>query len=172
MSDNKISEITGLDRTTIVRSRQKYGIKTKETTGKVGEKIVYDTSLELGMEVVDMNDKDMTHEFDFLINRKRVEVKTATIYEDGYYRFVLTNSKERGSVEGEKCIRLPNGRTKRRYDLTCDYFVLVGLNESKTDFFIIPSKNLPINMQTIGVSPKPGGKYLPYKDRWDFLIGK
>ncbi|MED1953789.1 hypothetical protein [Brevibacillus centrosporus] len=171
MTDLEIAEKYGLTRTAISKMRKRVGIKSKDFTGQRGEALAIDELMAHGFKVENMNKKSMTYPFDLLINDSiRVEVKSATLI-DGYHRFILTESSENGNIESENRIKLSNGRTKKRFDKTCDFILLVGIDpETQNKFFLIPSYKLPESIQTIAIPSTLNSKYAEYKDRWDFLM--
>lgn len=171
MTDLEIAEKYGLTRTAISKMRKRVGVKSKDFTGQRGESLAIDELLSRGFKVENMNKKSMTYPFDLLINDSiRIEVKSATLL-DGYYRYILTESSENGNIESETRIRLNNGRTKKRFDKTCDFILLVGIDPAtQNKFFLIPSNKLPESIQTIGIPSSLNSKYAVYNDRWDFLM--
>lgn len=171
-SDNEIASFLGLDRTTIVRARERFGIKTRLSVGRKGEMIALRELDKLGFRVLDMNKIDRLSEFDILVNDfLRIEVKSASEHKGRFY-YVLAEKPEAGHVISDKRIRLSNGRTRKLYSKTCDFILLVGLSKDKSpSFWVIPSKDIPDDLQTLSVSISKRGKYAKYFNRFD-LLGK
>mgnify|MGYP001180860821 FL=1 len=169
-SDNEIASFLGLDRTTIVHARKRFGIKTRLSVGRKGEMVALRKLEKLGFHVLDMNKIDKLSEFDILVNDNlKIEVKSASEHK-GRFSYVLTEKPEDGLVVSDKRIRLPNGRTRKLYSKTCDFLLLVGFPKDKEPlFWIIPSKDIPDDLQGISISTPEKGKYAQYLNRFDLL---
>lgn len=142
MSDSQIAKEFNCDRTTILYLRQRYGIKTKLRTGRLGELLVIDElNQRFGKNnVMDMNEADATSLFDILLKDDiRIEVKSSRRSIDNKFVFAYSNKKEQGHLVDENTIRLPSGRTLKLLEKSCDYVVLVFIDYEKTDFLILPS---------------------------------
>lgn len=169
-SDNEIASFLGLDRTTIVRARERFGIKTRLSVGRKGEMVALRKLEKLGFHALDMNKIDKLSEFDILVNDNlRIEVKSACEYKGRFY-YVLSEKPEAGHVVSDKRIRLSNGRTRKLYSKTCDFLLLVGFPKDKEPlFWIIPSKDIPDDLQALSISTSKKGKYAQYFNRFDLL---
>ena len=169
-SDNEIASILGLERTTITQARKRFGIKTRLSVGRKGETAALRKLEKLGFHVLDMNKVDKLSEFDILVNDNlKIEVKSASEHK-GRFNYVLSEKPEDGLVVSDKRIRLPNGRTRKLYSKTCDFLLLVGFPKDKEPlFWIIPSKDIPDDLQTLGTSTSKNGKYAQYLNRFDLL---
>lgn len=167
-TDREIANFFNLDRTTVVHARKRYGIKKATPVGRKGEIATLHKLRELGIEAIDMNRDDPLSEYDILANGKRIEVKSSNLYDDKYY-FSLSEQANREMKLSDTRIRLNNGRTKKVYSKTCDYLVFVGFNEDKLDFWIIPSKALPIRLQGISLSTTSKSKYSIYYNAWHLI---
>lgn len=171
-SDNEIASFLGLNRTTVVRARERFGIKARLSVGRKGEIAALRELDKLGFRALDMNEIDKLSEFDILVNDNlKIEVKSASEHR-GRFCYVLSEKPEIGHVVSDKRIRLPSGRTRKLYSKTCDFLLLVGLSKDKApSFWIIPSKDIPDDLQTLSVSISKRGKYAKYFNRFD-LLGK
>ena len=169
-SDNEIASLLGLNRRTIAQARKRFGIKTRLSVGRKGEVEALRKLERLGFHVLDMNNIDKLSEFDILVNDNlKIEVKSASEHK-GQFKYVLTEKSEVGCVVSDKRIRLPNGRTRKLYSKTCDFLLLVGFPKDKEPlFWIIPSKDIPDDLQTISISTPKKGKYAQYLNRFDLL---
>lgn len=171
-SDNEIASILGLDRRTITRARERFGIKTRLSVGRKGEMAALRKLENLGFNALDMNKIDKLSEFDILVDDNlKIEVKSASEHK-GKFKYVLSEKSEAGHVVSDKRIRLSNGRTRKLYSKTCDFLLLVGFPKDKEPlFWIIPSKDIPDDLQTLSISISKKGKYAQYFNRFD-LLGK
>ena len=169
-SDNEIASFLGLDRTTIVRARERFGIKTRLSVGRKGEMVALRKLEKLGFHALDMNKIDKLSDFDILVNDNlKIEVKSASEHR-GRFGFTLSEKPETGCVVSDNRIRLPNGRTRKLFSKTCDFLLLVGFPKDKDPlFWIIPSKDIPDDLQTLTTSTSKNGKYAQYFNRFDLL---
>lgn len=172
LTDAKIAEKYKVDRTYISKLRKQVGIETRLNTGLIGENSVENKLNELGVVFMNMNTLSMTYEYDFLINnRLKIEVKSAKVMPDGIFRFTLSEKPENNNIVSDTRIRLKNGRTRKRFERTCDFVILVCLEEdNEANCYVIPSNEINTKQQTISISSSLNGKYAIYKDRWDFLL--
>jgi len=172
MTDLQISLSHGIDRIYVSKLRKEYSIPTRETTGTRGEKIVVKELTRRGLTVENMNEISMTSSHDLTINGfLKVDVKSAVLSKDNFFRFCLTDSKKRKKIESDVRAILPNGRTKKNYSKTCDYIILVCIeNNDNNHLFYIPSSAIPTNQQSISIPLSLAGKYSAYKDVRDFLM--
>ncbi|SPU37910.1 Uncharacterised protein [Lysinibacillus capsici] len=175
LTDIQIANKYKIDRTYVSKLRKQEGVETRISTGRIGEKFVEEKLHELNFIFKNMNDLSMTSEYDFLVNTSvKIEVKSSKLASDGTFRFVLAEKPENNNIESPNRIRLKNGRTKKRFDKTCHFIILVCIEaNAKNDFYVIPSNEIPITQQTIAISSSfRNSKYAIYKDRWDFLLEK
>lgn len=169
-SDNEIASLLGLERSSITQARKRFGIKARLSVGRKGEMVALQKLEKLGFRVLDMNKIDKLSEFDILVNDNlKIEVKSASEYK-GQFKFILTEKSESGCAVSDKRIRLSNGRTRKLYSKTCDFLLLVGFpKDDEPLFWIIPSKDIPDYLQTLGTSISKKGKYAQYLNRFDLL---
>ena len=169
-SDNEIASLLGLDRRTITQARKRFGIKARLSVGRKGEMAALRKLEKLGFNVLDMNSVNKLSEFDILVNDNlKIEVKAASEHK-GKFNYILTEKSEAGCVVSDKRIRLSNGRTRKLYSKTCDFLLLVGFPKNKEPlFWIIPSNDIPDDLQTISISTSEKGKYAQYLNRFDLL---
>ncbi|WP_405103134.1 hypothetical protein [Oceanobacillus sp. FSL H7-0719] len=167
-TDKEIASFFNIDRTTVVHARKEYGIKTRLTTGRVGELSAIQKIRELGNELEDMKENNKLSDFDLLVNYQiKVEVIAANMH-DGRYRFSLSEQEQNGMAISETRIKLNNGRTKKLFNKTCDFIVFVGIDKrGNSNFWVIPSSDIPLKLQTLTISPT--GKYSKYSNRWDYF---
>ncbi|MFE8704109.1 hypothetical protein ACFYKX_26430 [Cytobacillus sp. FJAT-54145] len=169
LSDSEIASFIGIDRTAICHLRKAYDIKTRKSVGELGEEYVIKKLTALGCEVKNLNEQDKTSLYDLLVNKVlRIEVKTASDL-NGTFNFSLTNKPECNHIESDHRIFLPNGRSKKLYRKTCDYIVCVGIKGKQVYPFVIPSKDIPDNLQNIRIRPKRSHKYNEYFQKWEYI---
>jgi hypothetical protein len=172
-SDNQIACEFGYDRTTIVKTRQKYGVVTRERAGRVGEKNIIQYLQSLGVSVTDMNKENKLAAYDLLLDGYlRAEVKTSSLHtrmgREGWL-FVLTQKPELGIKSGDY-ITLSSGRSKKNLQKTCDVVFLVGIiSKDVFDVFIVPPSEIPLEMQTIGIGKNGFSKYDKWLNNFDVL---
>lgn len=168
-TDREIADFIGVAKCTISKLRKKYGIPTREYTGSVGEKRAVQELVQRGFHVIDMNKQDKYSEFDLLVNGHRVEVKSAHLAEDKRFRFSLTENISR-QAKGNR-VQLPNGRTRKKYHETCDFFLFVGIDGEETHYFVVPVSHVPDYIQTVSVlhMPNKKSKYEAYRDAFYWL---
>lgn len=168
VSDKKIAELFNITRSSVCHYRKYHNIRKPETVGRIGELLAIEELNRLGHSTLDMNVSDKTTLFDILVDSKiRIEVKTSTKNKQNTFKFSLTNKEECNHIESEIRTRYKSGRTKKRYDLTADYFLLVSLDEKAT-FWLIPTNQIEIETQTISIS-KSSNRYDLYKNNFDLL---
>jgi hypothetical protein len=170
-TDKEIADFFNVDRTTIAKQRQSFSIPSRITVGEIGEQKVVKKLRELGHRVIDMNKADKTSPFDLLVdNNIRIDVKASSISHTDRFYFTLTDRPEKGCVESETRIRLPNGRTRKVYRNTCDFIIAVGMSKRNDYMFIIPSSHLPNDMQTFSIPKRyRGNKYEKYFEAWNLM---
>jgi len=127
------------------------------TTGKLGEYLAINKFNDLGFKFQCNVEKDNSHDFDFIVNGKRVEVKCANEnyskispkYKYGRWTFDYT--KEKGKFDVLICI----GRTK-----------------NKTIFLVIPAEKIK-GEKAIAIYPFSNTKnwkyYSQFINAWDYL---
>lgn len=169
-SDYEIASLLGLERSSITQARKRFGIETRLSVGRKGEMVALRKLEKLGFHALDMNKVDKLSDFDILVNDNlKIEVKSASEYK-GQFKFILTEKSESGCVVSDKRIRLSNGRTRKLYSKTCDFLLLVGFpKDDEPLFWIVPSKDIPDYLQTLGTSISKKGKYAQYLNRFDLL---
>ncbi|XKH51333.1 hypothetical protein LG275_03810 [Chryseomicrobium palamuruense] len=171
LTDREIAKLYELDRTSIVHRRKAYGIKTRNKIVTPSVNLVKQKLLELGYQVTNLKDTDKTAPYDLLLNgRIRVEVVAAGVTNDNSFKFLFGSSSKRELIESEYRIQLPNGRFKKIYRKTCDFFVFCGIENSDVYYWIMPSGALPDTMQTLSLRIPPSqSKYECYADAWNLL---
>src|SRR5699024_9453039 len=171
-SDREIASFLNLDRTAIVHARRKFGIKARKSVGRKGELVAIEALSNLGIKVKDLNEVDRLSEYDLLLNDEiRIEVKSSNINYKGNYHFTLSDSEKNGCVESDTRIRLNNGKTKKIYEKTCDFIVLVGLDKGENHkFWIVPSDELPLDLQAMSISLTGNSKYAKYFNKWELIL--
>lgn len=165
-SDKEIGIFFGVDRTAVVHLRKKHCIKTRKSTGEIGEEFVIKQLENLGHQVLNLNSKDKTAPYDLLVDGQiRIDVKTAKEL-NNRFTFSLTDREKVTCIESDHRIRLANKRTKKLFRKTCDYLVLVGMRGDEIVSFIVPSVDLPDSLQNITIltNPASNNKYMIYKD--------
>lgn len=171
LTDLEIAKQYELDRTAIVHRRKAYGIKSRNKTVTPSVNLVKEKLLELGYQVTNLKDTDKTAPYDLLLNGKiRVEVVAAGVTNDNSFKFLFGSSAKRELIESENRIQLSNGRFKKIYRKTCDFFVFCGIENTDVYYWIMPSDELPDTMQTLSLTIPPSqSKYEPYSDAWYLL---
>lgn len=172
MTDKEIGLKHSVSRTYISKLRKNYSIQTRMHTGAIGENAVSKKLKELNFDFYNMNNLSMTYEFDFLLsNGVRLEVKSAKVAKDGTFKIIFTEKESNENIVSENRIRLSNGRTKKIFTKTCDYFVLVCLEDNKDNtYYVIPSDYFSDDQQMIALTTTSiTSKYNVYKNRWDLL---
>ncbi|KOP81983.1 hypothetical protein AMS60_05490 [Bacillus sp. FJAT-21945] len=172
-TDAEIAEFFGVDRTSIVHLRKRYGVNSRKTVGEIGEEMAMKELRSRGYDTENMNEKDKLHPFDLLVESYfRVEVKSSSLGDDGYFNFVLTEKEANQNIESNHRIRLASGRTKKLFRKTCDLIVMVGIEPiGDCHFFLIPPGNLPdkLGMVRVPLSPFARSKYNIYREKWNEL---
>ena len=116
LTDTQIARLYNKTRSWCSHLRKSYGIKTRITTGQIGESLAMRELETLYDDVINMNEIDVFSPFDILLNNEtRIDVKAANVCDDGYYRFSLSEQATNGNIESETRIRLRNGRTRKVY---------------------------------------------------------
>lgn len=142
MSDAQIAKEFNCDRTTIVYLRQRYGIKTKQRTGRLGELLVIDElAKRFGKaNVLDVNEADATSPYDILINGKtRIEVKSSKRTIDNRFVFTFHNKKGNGVLVDDMTRRTPYGATIKDLSRSCEFVIMVFIDFDETNFLVLPS---------------------------------
>lgn len=171
MSDKNIADLFKVTRSTISHYRRNHGIFKPNTLGRKGELAALRRLNKLGFRARDMNEIEKSYPYDILVNQKiRIEVKTSTLNNGNTYLFTLTDKQTNGNIESENRITLSSGRTRKLYDQTADYFVLVGVDDDGLDFWVIPTDEIDRNEVNIICSIK-SNKYADYKNNFDSLKG-
>ena len=140
--------------------RKNYLESKAYTIGRIGEKLALNKFQELGINFQCNIDEKYSHDFDFLVNGKRVEVKTAKA---SYYNFpekykyghwIFNYTKEKGKF---------------------DYLVCIGKTEGKIIFLVIPAKEIKgekaIAMYPFSIT-KNWKYYSKFINKWNLLIDK
>ena len=169
MSDKNIAKLFEVTRSSIAHFRRHHGIFKQDSIGRKGELAVLRRLNKLGFRARDMNEIDKSYPYDVLVNQKiKIEVKTATLSDDKRFVFALSDKPSNGNIESENRIVLPSGRTRKLYERTADYFVLVGIDEDGLDFWIMPTNAIAKNQYCITCTNN-SHKYEKYKNNFDIL---
>lgn len=106
----------------------------------------------------------------FLINQKRIKVFYSKKMSNRCFYYTLAESKDSQRNETENVMRLENGKWKRRFYKSYDFFLFIGENEDKNFIWIIPVLDLDIKMQTISLRPDSAiSKFNCYLENWEQL---
>jgi hypothetical protein len=172
MSDTEIAKTLKYDRTAIVYARQRHGIATRLTTGRLGELLVLkELSSRFGKyNVIDMNETDATSIFDILLKEDiRIEVKTSKVNADSHFTFNLSNKKGHGILENEITKLTKGGRTIKDLSKTCDYVILVFIEKS-VNYLILPS-NTPtiLNRNSKSIGGEKLREISKHFNKWEIL---
>lgn len=168
MTDRVIAERYITHRSAVTHLRKEYGIPARMSIGRRGELLALAKFEKLGFDVRDMNQADKLATFDILLDGEiRIEVKTSGDH-DGRGVFSLSDQRTNGNKVSDTRIRLSNGRTKKLYSKTADFFLFVYIERKGTSFYLIPSDELPETMQILAI-PSGGGKYWKYQNKWQLL---
>ena len=171
-SDSEIATFVGLDRTALVKMRQRFSIETRLSTGRIGElKVIERLTHLFGKEnVMDMNDSDATSEYDILLNgTTKIEVKTSRQQRsNSRYYFTFSNPEEAGIKKTERVVVTPTNRTIKKMEESCDFVILVFIGSTETDFLIVPSYDSLIKGK-LTLSTKNADQHPEFKGRWDLL---
>lgn len=169
MTDREIAEKYNCDRTTVIKNRQKFGIKTREfphdvAVGEVVKKLKTDLS------VSNLKIHSKMHKCDLLVNEKRVKVLSSNLTSEGRFVFTLTSKKENQNKESEYRTKLPNGRYKVDLPKVCDVLLCVGIDKEEIHYWLIPAGDLSDQLQTISIIPESAtSKYVRYRENWSLL---
>lgn len=173
-SDSEIAAFFNFDRTHIVHKRKEYGIKTRMSTGRLGEIKTIEKLVELfGKEnIVDMNLLDATSEFDVLLfDKTRIEIKSSMKHRNGWYSFSFSNPENKRIISGDNVILTRTNRTIKRLSNSCDYLILCCIGSSDNNFIILPSNDNRIKLRsTIGI--RDFNKYRKNVNNWNLLKNK
>jgi hypothetical protein len=163
-SDKEISDFFRCDRSTIRKLREKYGIKPRVYTGEKGEYIAQCKLAEIGLKVENMNLKyNKTYQFDLLVNGiTKIEVKSSKLCSKTAKRksfnFVFDNN---------------SNSDMKDYSKSCDFIILVCIEENENIFFVIPSGDIQgVKRIDIYKNITPRSRYYTYKEKWDLLKEK
>lgn len=171
-SDSEIAAFVGLDRTALVKMRQKFSIETRLSTGRIGElKVIERLTHLFGKEnVIDMNNSDATSEYDILLNgTTRIEVKSSRQQRsNSRYHFTFSNAEKVGVRNTERVIVTATNRTIKKMEESCDFVILVLIDSAETDFLIVPSNDSLIKGK-LTLSTKSADRHPEFKNRWDLL---
>lgn len=168
-TDKEIADFLNVDRTYITKARKDFGVKSRISTGRIGEMRVIKALKSQGFKVEDMNLKDKLHSFDLFVDRSiRIEVKSAKFNPkyDRYY-FVLSEQAKMQNAVNDKRIMLKNGRTKKIFSKTCDFIIFVCIGVKEDVFYILPSDLLPNESSMLNI--KIGYSFEKYRNNWDLL---
>lgn len=174
LSDSQIARLLGIHRTYVSKLRKEYDIQTNHrssATGRIAEVYTILTLLNKGFSVRDMNSTDKVHPFDILVDGEiKVDVKSARLTTDDSYKFTFVNSKDKQVKIDESVIVTNAGGTLKKYHKSCDYVVLVALNEEKTESFVIPSvHHLLRGKQTVSITDLYNNRFNKYRNNWEQL---
>ena len=169
-TDKEIAYFFGCDRTAVVHMRKRYGITTRKSVGEIGEEMVMKELRSRGYIVEDMNEKDKLSPFDILLDSSvRIEVKTSTLLQnDKYFYFALSEKESNDNVVSETRLKLPSKRTRKRFEVTCDILVLVGLENRDCHFFMVDPRKLSSQLCGIKIplDPYSDSKWNKYREQW------
>lgn len=167
MSDSDIAKVFGIDRTTVTKKRKTFAIKKEMSLGRRSELLVIDELKSMGIPVQDLNSKNKDSIYDLLVyNDLRAEVKSATYnYKNKRYSYSLGNPEKSKNKISENRI-LKNGRYIKIPKEYCDVFILVGYKRGESEYFIIPSDEIPV-VSSLMFGEK--SQYQTYLHRWDIL---
>lgn len=168
LSDRKIAEIFNKHRNGITQYRRYHNINKPLSIGRQGELLVIEELNKYGHSTLDMNVRDKTSLFDILVDGiTKVEVKTSSLSKEGRFHFALSNKKECMNVESDIRIKYRSGRTRKKYEVTADYFIFVGIDK-KTNFWIVPTDEINSKAQTLSIT-KDSKAYKIYMNNFDLL---
>lgn len=173
LSDNRIAKKLECDRTTVVYMRQRWNIPTRSLTGRQGELLALNELIKRHgkSNVIDMNETDATSTFDILLYENvRIEVKTARRSASrNDFCFTFSNKKENGILEDEITYKLPNGRTIKDLSKSCDFVILVFIDE-EINYLILPSDTPGIfDKQSKFFGKKRLAKWSQHFNNWRIL---
>lgn len=175
LTDKEIAQLKNTDRTNIVHLRKKYQIATRQTTGGDGITLVEKKLKQLSYRVGNMKKQNKINEYDLYVNDEmKIEVMAAKKDEKtNSFKFILTAKDEHGIRESELRVKLNNGRTRKIYRKIVDFIVCVGIEETETHYWVIPSNEIPDTLQTLSLTPfSVKSKYQKYFHNWEFLNKK
>jgi len=171
-TDADIAKQYNLDRTSIVRLRQKFDIQPNNSLLEQSLTTVITKLESLGYHCLNLKLKDKTASCDLLVNNKiKVEVTAASnLNGDGTFKFSFTYPENKNYIESDFRIQLPNKKFKKLYRLTCDYIICIGNHNSEIFYWIVPSNDLPDTLQTLSLTPyAKKSKYKKYENAWNLL---
>lgn len=169
-SDRKIAEMYNLHRTTVVMYRKRYNIPTRKTTHDIAMEKVVEKLQMLGYEVENMKEKNKTSSFDLLVNGSvRVSVLSNQRKGKMNFAFLLTTSSNTKGIESHYKAKLKNGRLRKKYHEISDIFILVGMNEQETYYWILPVSAVPTDRQNISTSFQERNAYKNYVNQWQWI---
>ena len=170
-TDKQIAFELDVDRTYISKLRKQYNILTRKSTGELGEEKVKEHLKSLNINFEDMNAVSKLSSFDLLCNGLKIEIKSSKEYAKSKFNFVLTEKPSNQNIESDIRIKFENGRTKKIFSKTCNYFIFVCLKDNKeTIFYIVPSEVINEKTKSFIIKDKDLGEELSqYRDRWDLL---
>lgn len=170
LSDTQISKLFNVTRSSICHFRRDHNIKKPQTLGRFAELLAIEELNKLGHSTLDMNVRDKTSLYDILVDGKiKVEVKASSLNKNGRYYFTLANKKECGHIESDIRIRYKTGRTRKKYEVTTDYFIFVGVTE-QINFWVIPTNEIDAKAQCISIGEN-SKKYERYRNNFLGLRG-
>ena len=137
--------------------KQKIHLKKEYTLGRIGEKLATNKFQEMGFNFQCNVEKDYPHDFDFLVNGKKVEVKTAQESSSNVSkkfqcgRWTFDYKKEKGKF---------------------DFLVCIGKIENKIIYLIIPAEKIK-GEKAITIYPFTKTKnwkyYSQFINKWNLL---
>lgn len=169
-SDREIASLNGVTRGAVSHFRKRHGIETRVTAASEGHDLVKEQLVANGYSLRDMRDKSKTFRFNFLVERVcRVQVFSASLTDTDSWKFFLSPREESEvSEDNHYFVRMKNGQMKKDLSKSCDVVILCGIYGDAFKMFIIPSKAIPISLQTISIPFHPG-KWRKWFNRWDVL---
>ncbi|MFK3936637.1 hypothetical protein ACI2JA_03855 [Alkalihalobacillus sp. NPDC078783] len=167
LTDRQIGDLKNIDRSWIVHLRKKYGIKSRVSNHEIALSAVIDQLLDRGFEFKNLKEHNKTANLDLLVNGKhRCKVMSSVASEIDYYKFSLTTSAGNNTIASEDRVILRNGRHRLKFEKVCDYLILVGINNKRMSYWILPSDSFSNTLQSISTSHSKDSKYNVYLNNW------
>lgn len=169
-TDKEIAEFFNVDRTTVSKFRNEYGVDTRISTGSLGEHKAFKKLKAEGFRVRDMNKKNKLSEYDLKVDGfLRVEVKTAKYKrKDKRFCFSLSEQAKLNCVESRNRITLPNGRTRKLFSRTCDFIIFVCVADNEDIYYIVPSDFIKDEVGFINLRVNDP-RFEQFKNNWTLL---
>lgn len=117
------------------------------TIGRIGERLAFKEFLNKGFEVKNNIYKEYSHDFDFLVNNKKTEVKTSNLNYKGKWIVSLIKNLDR--------------ELKNKFDI----LFFIGIYRRKYFYFIIPQEDI-LSIKGIGITPFSNTKNWRYYEKY------